>query len=136
MRVLTSGLAYFALVFGTGFVLGAIRVPFLVPRLGERAAELIEMPVMFVAIVMSARFVVRRFALPPATGVLLPTGVIALALLVAAELLLAVVLQGQPLTQYIASKDPVSGSVYLAMLLLYAAMPLIVGRRGGARTMR
>lgn len=35
-----AGLAYFALVFGTGFVLGAVRVTLLVPRFGERIAEL------------------------------------------------------------------------------------------------
>lgn len=132
MRVLKSGLTYFALVFAAGFVLGAIRVPFLVPRLGERTAELIEMPVMFVVIVISARFVVRRHGASPSVAALVSTGLIALALLVAAELLLAVVLQGRPLAEYIAAKDPVSGSVYLAMLLLYAAMPLIVGRRHGA----
>ena len=54
-RTIKAGMTYFALVFGAGFLLGSIRVPFLVPRLGERAAELIEMPFMFVAIVVSAR---------------------------------------------------------------------------------
>jgi len=128
MRTLRAGLAYFALVFGTGFVLGAIRVPVLVPRLGVRTAELIEMPVMFVAIVLAARFVVRRFRLPAGSGARLLTGLIALALLVAAELLLAVVLARQPLGEYVAGRDPVSGSVYLGMLVLFAAMPLVVAR--------
>ena len=45
-RTIKAGIAYFALVFGAGFVLGMIRVPFLVPRLGERVAELVEMPFM------------------------------------------------------------------------------------------
>ena len=45
-----AGTAYFALVFGAGFVMGAIRVPLLVPRLGERVAELIEMPFMCIVI--------------------------------------------------------------------------------------
>ena len=97
-RTATSGLfragaAYFALVFGAGFVLGMVRVPFLVPRLGERWAELVEMPIMAAVIFL------------------------------AAELALAVVLQDRTLAEYIRSRDPVSGSVYLALLLGFAAMP-------------
>ena len=128
LRTIKAGMTYFALAFGAGFVMGMIRVPFLVPRLGERVAELIEMPFMLVAIVLAARFVIRRFALPASALVRLGTGVIALGLLLAAELLLAVALQDRSLSDYIASRDPVSGSVYLAMLLLFAAMPLIMAR--------
>jgi hypothetical protein len=89
MRSLSAAATYFGLVFGAGFVLGAIRVPFLVPRLGERAAELAEMPVMFVVIVFAARFVVRRFGTPPAVASWLSVGILALAFLVGAELALA-----------------------------------------------
>ena len=59
--VMTRGVVYFALVFGVGFLLGVVRVLALVPRLGERWAELAEMPLMLVAIILSARVVVRRF---------------------------------------------------------------------------
>jgi hypothetical protein len=121
-------LAYFALVFGAGFVLGALRVSFLVPRLGERVSELSEMPVMFAVIFLAAGFVVRRFAVPPAMSARLGTGLLGLGLLLAAELLLAVVLQARSLADYVASRDPVSGSVYLAMLALFALMPAFVGR--------
>ena len=128
MQIVKAGLAYFALVFATGFVLGSVRVPFLVPRLGVRTAELIEMPVMFVVIVFAARFIVRRFSLLPTTLVRLCTGILALALGIVAELLLAVVSQSQSVGQYIAGRDPVSGGVYLAMLGVLAAMPLILAR--------
>jgi hypothetical protein len=128
MQAARAAVAYFALVFGAGFILGSVRVPFLVPRLGERIAELIEMPFMFVFVVFSARFIIRRFALPTATLVRLSVGLIALGLLLIAEILLAVALQSQSLGTYIASRDPVSGSVYLAMLALFAVMPLILAR--------
>ncbi|MDZ7618419.1 MAG: hypothetical protein U1E05_15550 [Patescibacteria group bacterium] len=121
-------MAYFSLAFGAGFIMGAIRVPFLVPRLGERSAELIEMPFMLVVIVLAARFITQRFALPAITLVRLSTGLVALALLIAAELMLAVALQDQSLGDYVSSRDPVSGSVYLAMLVLFAAMPLLISR--------
>ncbi len=134
MSIIKAGLCYFALVFGTGFVLGSIRVPFLVPRLGVRAAELIEMPLMLVAIVVAARYVANRFALAPSCRTRLATGCLALALLIAAELLLTVVIQDQSIAQYIASRDPVSGGVYLAMLLLFALMPSILARADASRS--
>jgi len=128
LRTIKAGMAYFSLAFGAGFVMGTIRVPFLVPRLGDRVAELIEMPFMFIVIVLAARFITKRFALPATVLVRLSTGFLALGLLIAAELLLAVALQDRSLGEYISSRDPVSGSVYLAMLALFAAMPLVITR--------
>src|SRR5690606_10825852 len=46
-------------------------------------------------------------------------GAIALVLLVLAELLLAAVLAGRGVADYVANRDPVSGSVYAGMLLAY-----------------
>ncbi len=47
-KVVKAGFAYFACVFGAGFVLGSVRVPLLVPRLGVRVAELIETAMLLV----------------------------------------------------------------------------------------
>jgi hypothetical protein len=127
-RTIKAGMTYFALVFGAGFVLGSIRVPFLVPRLGERIAELIEMPFMFVVILLAARYMARRFALPANVLARLGAGFLALGLLLTAEILLAVLLQDRTLGEYVSSRDPVSGMVYLAMLALFAMMPLVLGR--------
>lgn len=123
-----AGIAYFALVFGAGFILGSIRVPLLVPRLGERIAELIETPFMLVVVVMAARFITRRFALPPRTFIRLGAGIVALALLLAAEFVLVAAIQGRSVSEYVANKDPVAGTIFLAMLVLFALMPLILGR--------
>ena len=131
MRTLRAGLSYFALVFGAGFVLGAVRVPFLVPRLGMRTAELLEAPVMLAVVFFAARFVVKRFALPARTSPRLLVGAVALALLLIAEVALVMVVQRQALGAYVASRDPVSGSVYLASLALFAAMPLCLRGRAG-----
>jgi hypothetical protein len=136
IRIAIASVPYFTLVFGAGFILGSIRVPFLVPRLGERIAELIEMPFMFVVVLFSARFIIRRFALSTVTSVRLGVGLVALGLLLTAELLLAVALQSQSLGQYIASRDRVSSSVYLAMLVLFSVMPLILARAQLAREPR
>jgi hypothetical protein len=127
MRLLRAGLAYFASVFSVGFALGAIRVPFLVPRLGERVAELVELPFMVAASYFLARWVVRRFG-PFTMGERLGIGVVALALLLVAELGVVLLLQGQSLRQYAATRDPVSGTAYVFALVAFAFMPLIAGR--------
>ena len=128
-RVLAAGTLYFALVFGAGFVLGTLRVLLVVPRLGERAAELAEMPVMLVVSMVAARWVVKRLALPASARVRLGSGGVALALLLAAELTLVLGLRGSSLAEYLASRDPVAGAAYLATLAVYALMPFFVARR-------
>lgn len=127
-RIIKASVTYFVLAFGAGFVLGSIRVPFLVPRLGERVAELLEMPFMLIVIVVSARFITNRFSIPSTTWVRLTVGLLALVLLITTETGLTVALRGRTLAEYIASRDPVSGSVYLGMLALFAVMPLILTR--------
>lgn len=127
MKVLRAALVYFALVFGAGFVLGPIRVVWLVPALGVRTAELLEMPVMLVVVVVAARWVVRRFAATEARTTCAIGGLALLALL-AAEFGLAFALQGLGPLESVRSRDPVSGAAFAGMLLLFAAMPTVVRR--------
>jgi hypothetical protein len=122
-KTLLAGLVYFAIVLGTGFVLGMFRVPLLVPRLGERWAALAEMPIMAVVIYVSAGYLLRRFPEICTPRRSLVAGLLALGLSVFAELGLALVLQSQSLAQYLASRDRISGSVYLALLVVFALMP-------------
>ena len=76
-RVVRAGLLYFALTFGAGFVLGPLRILVLVPRVGERAAELMELPVMVGLSWLAARWVTRRLAVPSSTGARVGMGVLA-----------------------------------------------------------
>ena len=114
---------YFALVMGAGFLLGSVRVLFVVPHLGERWAELAEMPIMAIVIFVAAGYILRRYPEVQTRGRALVVGFTALALSVSAELALAVVLQSQSLAEYLASRDKISGSVYLVMLVAFALMP-------------
>ena len=123
-----AGATYFALVFGAGFAFGLIRVPFLVPRLGERVAELLETPLMLVVIYFASRYVVRRFALTSSARLAVAVGMLALVLLLTAEFLLAAALQGRSIVAYISGRDPISGTVYLASVVLYAVMPWLQTR--------
>lgn len=121
-------LIYVGIVFGVGFALGAVRVTLAVPRLGERTAELIEMPLMLVAILLAARFVVRRHPLATPREHL-RSGLLALALLLAFEFGIALPMRGLTLAGYLSSRDPVAGSAYLGALIVFALMPWFVARR-------
>ena len=123
LSTIRAGLLYFAMVLGTGFLLGVIRVSLVVPRLGERWAELAEMPVMAAVIFFAAGYILRRFPEVHLRSRSLAVGFLALVLAVCAELGLAVVLQSQTLAGYLGSRDRVSGGVYLLMLVVFALMP-------------
>jgi hypothetical protein len=126
--VLTA-FCYFALTFGAGFLLGPLRIFLMVPRVGARAAELAELPVMIIVTWLAARWTIRRFRVPLSTGSRLVMGVVAFALLLAAEFALVLPLRGLTLQQYFATRDPVSSVAYYASLVLLALMPLIVERK-------
>jgi len=53
-------------------------------------------------------------------------GCIALALLLVAEFGLVLWLRGLSIREYLATRDPVSGTVYYVMLAVFAVMPLLV----------
>ena len=123
LKTVYAGLLYFILVLGTGFVLGVFRVLFVVSRIGERWAELMEMPLMAAAIFFSAGYILRHFPEINFPRESLIVGFLALALTVGAELGLAAALQSQSLAEYLGSRDKVSGLVYLVMLIVFALMP-------------
>ncbi len=129
MPILKAGVLYFALVFGAGFVLGTIRTLWIVPRVGTRTAELMETPIMLVVTIVGARWAVLRLAVPFVPSARLGMGGIALVLLLVAEFGLVLWLRGLSIREYLALRDPVSGTVYYAMLAVFAIMPLLVARR-------
>jgi hypothetical protein len=129
MQILKAGVIYFALVFGAGFVLGTVRTLWVVPRVGTRLAELMEAPIMLVVTIVAARWIVRHFAIPYALSVRLGMGGIGLSLLFVAEFGLVLGLRGISIREYLATRDPVSGTVYYLLLGLFALMPLLVARR-------
>lgn len=126
MQMLKAGVLYFAVVFSAGFVLGTIRTLWVVPRVGTRVAELMEAPIMLVITIVSARWVVRRLDVPSAPSSRLGMGCVALGLLLVAEITLVQWIRGLTIREYLAGRDPVSGTVYYAMLALLAVMPLLV----------
>lgn len=112
MRTCKAGLIYFVLVFVAGFILGPIRVLWLVPRVGVRTAELVEAPLML--------------AVPPASSTRLVMGFAALALLLTMEIAVVVGLRRLTIGEYVAGRDPMAGAVYMILLALFTLTPLLM----------
>ena len=129
LQILKAGLLYFAIVFGAGFVLGPIRIFWAVPRFGTRIAELMEASIMLMIVVAPARWVVRGLGVPSIPSRRLGMGCVGLGLLLVGEFTLVLWLRGLSITEYLVSRDPVSGTVYYLMLGVFAIMPLLVARR-------
>jgi len=130
MAVLKAGAVYFLFVFGVGFLLGTIRVLWVVPQIGERPAELAEMPLMLGMIFLGARWLVLRMVRPPIPSKLLAAGAFALLLMVACEFTLVLSLRRLTISQYLAIRDPISGSAYVVSLALLALMPVLLAKAG------
>lgn len=124
--IVAPALAYFACAFGAGFALGSVRVLWLAPQFGVRAAELAEAPLMLLVILLAARWVLRRFAVPPGRTLRLMLGIVALACLLVVEFTVVLWLQGISIRDSIVNRDPVSGAVYAMNLLLFALMPALL----------
>jgi hypothetical protein len=132
--VLRIATAYAVMVFGAGFVLGSIRVLVVVPRIGARAAELLELPLMIVASFLAAGWVNRQLAAGDPFARRLAVGAIALVVLLAAEAVTGVALRGLSLPDALVNPDPISGPLYYFSLALFAVLPAL--RAWGRRSAR
>ena len=88
-----AGVAYWAVIFALGFMLGTVRTVWGAQALGETRFILIEVPIMLTASWLAARRMVRRFAVT-STGAAAGMGALAFALLMLAELTLTGALAG------------------------------------------
>lgn len=124
--VLRAGMLYFITVFSVGFVFGSVRVPFLVPRLGERYAELIELPFLLIAIVLFAHWIVQRYRFKGRSMSAAAAGIIAAILLILVEFSVVLALRGMSIDDYLGQRDRVAAAAYYGAVALYAVMPLIL----------
>ena len=127
MNVLAAGIAYFAIVFAAGFVLGTVRTLVLAPAVGPVAAVALELPVMLGLSWVACGWLVRRFAVPPAWPARLAMGAIAFALLMAAEAGLALLAFGQSPATYLAGLGSSAGLLGLAGQVAFALVPVVRG---------
>lgn len=122
MNWLRAAIAYWAIVFALGFVLGTIRVLWIAPLVGVLPATVIELPVMLGASWWAADWLMRRFAITQA-GPALAMGALAFALLMGAECALAVMLSGESPAQWLAGLRQPHALLGLAGQVVFALMP-------------
>jgi hypothetical protein len=111
-------------MFGVGWILGPIRELWAVPHFGRVQATLAEAVIVLIAMVVAARWVIRRFAVPQTAATAI--GLVALGLLIPAEIAGVVFVRGLSLHGYFASLLTAPGVISLIMLLLFAAMPALI----------
>lgn len=126
LRVGGWGVRYFAMLFGIGFALGLVRVPLLEPKLGARAAELVEAPIMLLAITLVGRWTGRSVGTAYGAAMKLAVGVLAVVLVLGADVVVGVVLRGMTVREVVTERDRVAGIVYYALVVWAAAAPWVM----------
>ncbi len=122
MRIASAAIAYWAMVFALGFVLGAIRVLWVIPLVGLMPATMLELPVILAASWFAAGWLVRRFAIV-VSGDALAVGALAFAILMVAECALAAALAGQSPAEWLARLNQPHALLGLAGQAAFALMP-------------
>ena len=126
MRSLKAGVTYFLLLFATGWVLGPIRELWAVPHFGRMAAMLSEAFIMLVAMIVAARWVIRRFHVSRTLPATISMGIVAIGLLLPAEIAGVAWVRGLSLREYLASFVTAPGVISLLMFLVFGAMPTLL----------
>jgi len=123
-----AGLLYGAYAFLLGAVLGSVRELFLAPVLGGLAAALMEGATMAVLLPLAAWRILER--MPPRQGweVRAAMAAAGLALVVLAEIALDVALEASGIAGARAPRSPAERAVGPAVLVWFAAQPLLLRR--------
>lgn len=124
---MNAGLTYGALAFAAGGVLGPLRELLLAPALGMPGAALAEAAVMALLLWLAARRGVGRLAVPSRRA-RAAMAAIALALVLASDAALGLLLDASGLSAGRAPRDLTLQITGLALLAWLVAMPFVVRR--------
>ena len=131
-NILLGALAYTAIVFAVGVVVGAARILWLTPQLGELRAVLVELPFMLAFAWVVCGAVMGWFGAPQSAGARLALGGAAFVFLMLAEFALAVIgfgaAPGDQMTTYLSAP----GLIGLFGQMAFALFPLLRLQRSRA----
>jgi len=118
------------MVYAIGFVLGAIRVLLLVPRLGAFVSVLLELPLILGASFLFAKVTVKRFAVPEQIASRALMGATAFSVLMCGELAVFVFVFGNPSSAFLTQFATAPGAMGLAGQVAFALFPSLQRRPG------
>lgn len=118
-----AAVVYFALVFGAGFILGALRMLLVAPKVGAVTATLIELPALLALSWWVARALMKRLRPPGRSSDAVIVGWVAFGLLISAELALGVWGFGRTLPEQMRAWTSPEGLLGLVGQLGFALLP-------------
>ena len=124
-QIAKAGFFYFLMVFAVGFLLGTIRVIYLIPRFGPVPAVLIELPILLAISWSACGIVLRHIEVPPQFGERLAMGTVAFVILMLAEVIFATLEFGQAIPDYLAQYSTAHGALGLAGQVVFAFFPVL-----------
>jgi len=122
---LKAGLAYFAIVFAAGFLLGTVRVLALVPFLGETFAVAIEGPVILAVSWIACKWLITRLSVAPRLTTRLTMGTSAFSFLMVAELIVSLLIFGRAFVEHLGHYRTTPGLLGILGQLVFAIFPVV-----------
>ncbi len=126
---LKAGVFYFALMFVLGWLTGTVREFLVIPLFGRAIGIAVEAIFMVGAMLAVLHGINWRLEVPSAIGTRIIMGLVALGLLLPAEMAGAWMFRGQTPTEFLLPTDEFSRVVQWGLLLVFAVMPLLVRKR-------
>lgn len=124
LRAAVAGLTYFAVVFAAGFALGMLRVLFLIPRVGEIVAVLLELPVMLALSWVACRWLIVRLPNPTRIARMVMGG-LAFTILMGAEFGISTFAFGRSISDHLNHYRELSALLGLVGQIASAAFPVL-----------
>ncbi len=125
---LKAGALYFALMFIVGWITGPVRELLLIPLFGRATGVAAEAMLMIGAMVVVLHGINWLLKVPSAISTRVLMGLVALGLLLPAEIAGAWFLRGQTPTGFLFPANEFLAAVQWGLLLVFAAMPVLVRR--------
>ena len=134
VAALKAGLAYFTVVFLTGFVLGTLRVLLIAPLMGDTAAVLLETPIILAASWFAARWCIAALSVPNDGASRVLMGGIAFLLLILGEVGVSIFVFARSWEDTLTTLLSPPGIIGLCAQIVFALLPFaqaIVERNRG-----